>query len=229
MLDGLRSLLRSNDAILNFHALLHRILHPKDHMKAEYRYLLIPSRELTAPTPPVAIDQLGATGYRQIQSSLFNNGQSISMFLVFERLTDDGTLPPQAAATLPRLHLRLASEGVSGKDTSRRVLVGRISNHGGSIANRVRVVVAGAAETPKLGMIAPGDEPLLVQIPYPNTHDLSHGVMLGVFVQYADDHGHKLQQVGTLQPRPFSNYECDGIEVPIAINQFSVAYTMGEN
>jgi len=229
MLEALNSPLRANDAILNFHALLHRILHPKDHMKAEYRYLLVPSRELTGPAPPAAIDQLGATGYRQIQSSLLNNGQSISMFLVFERLIDDGPIPPQAASTLPRLHLRLITEGVIGNDTSHRVLTGRISNHGGSIANRVRVVVAGAPETPRLGMIAPGDEPLPVTIPYPNTHEISHGGMLGVAVQYADDHGHKLQQIGTLQPRPFSSYECDGIEAPIAINQFSVAYTMGEN
>ncbi len=229
LLDGIASSMRADDTILNFHVLIHRMLHPEDQMKAEYRYLLIPTRDLVADTPPAAITELGATGYRQIQSTLFGNGQSISMFLVFERLTNDATLPPQAPIALPRLHLRLASEGVVGEDTSHRVLVGRIVNLGGSIANRVRVVVAGATATPKLGMIAPGDDPLLVEIPYPETHDISQAGMLGVAVQYADDNKRKLQQIGKLEARPLGNYACDGIEAPIEINQFSVAYSMGEN
>jgi len=230
LLDGLTSSLRADDTILNFHVLMHQMLQPREKMKAEYRYLLIPSRELFGGTPPAAITELGATGYRQIQSAVIShNSQSISMFLVFERLTNDGTLPLQAAATLPRLHLRLTSEGVVGNNASGRILVGRISNLGGSVANRVRVIVSGAADTPRLGMIAPGDNPVPVAIPYPNTNEIATSGMLAVSVQYADDHNRKLQQTGSLRVRPLGNYECDGIEAPIEINQFTVAYTMGEN
>lgn len=144
-------------------------------------------------------------------------GYADQLLVIFER-----------GGALPRLHMRLTSEGVVGSDTSDRILVGSIRNLGGSVANRVRVTVAGATNTPKLGTIAPGDEPIAVRIAYPDTHEVQHSGMLGVAVQYADDNGHKLQQIGALVKLPSGNYGCDGIEPPIRINEFSVNYTMGE-
>lgn len=132
---------------------------------------------------------------------------------------------------LPRLQLRLRSEQMPNGTLS---LKGVLRNENNNAANKTRVGVSAVNNIVRLGTVTHGDGPIEVAFRYDNEELRTMQVQFpAITVEYLNDRGQKVQQIGRLIASPADasgryTYEGQGLDAPHMVEHFTLRHDTDE-